>query len=100
MIENAEHVRYKETDRLHAMTVELTKMGVGIREEPDRLVIRGGGLHGARVSGWHDHRIVMALTVAGLVVGDTVIDTAESVKISYPGFFETIKTLGGDITVE
>ncbi len=100
VIENAEHVRYKETDRLHAMTVELTKMGVGIREEPDRLVIRGGGLHGARVSGWHDHRIVMALTVAGLVVGDTVIDTAESVKISYPGFFETIKTLGGDITVE
>ncbi|MCG7848408.1 MAG: 3-phosphoshikimate 1-carboxyvinyltransferase [ANME-2 cluster archaeon] len=100
VIENAEHVRYKETDRLHAMTVELTKMGVDIREEPDRLVIRGGGLHGAKVSGWHDHRIVMALTVAGLVVGDTVIDTAESVKISYPGFFETMKTLGGDITLE
>jgi 3-phosphoshikimate 1-carboxyvinyltransferase len=100
VIENAKHVRYKETDRLHAMTVELTKMGVDIREEPDRLVIRGGGLHGARVSGWHDHRIVMALTVAGLVVGDSVIDTAESVKISYPGFFGTMKTLGGDITLE
>ncbi len=100
VIENAGHVRYKETDRLHAMTVELTKMGVDIREEPDQLVIRGGGLHGAKVSGWHDHRIVMALTVAGLVVGDTVIDTAESVKISYPGFFETMKTLSGDITLK
>ncbi|MBW6518182.1 MAG: 3-phosphoshikimate 1-carboxyvinyltransferase [ANME-2 cluster archaeon] len=100
VITNAQHVRYKETDRLHAMTVELAKMGVAIREEPDRLVIRGGGLHGAQVSGWHDHRIVMALTVAGLVVGDTVIDTAESVKISYPGFFETIKALGGDSTLE
>jgi 3-phosphoshikimate 1-carboxyvinyltransferase len=100
VIENAGHVRYKETDRLHAMTVELTKMGVDITEEPDRLVIRGGGLQGARVSGWHDHRIVMALTVAGMVAGDTVIDTAESVDISYPGFFEAMKSLGGDIRLE
>jgi len=100
VIENAGHVRFKETDRLHAMTVELGKMGVEITEEPDRLVIRGGGLHGARVSGWHDHRIVMALSVAGMVAGDTIIDTAESVDISYPGFFEAMKLLGGDITLE
>lgn len=100
VIENAGHVRFKETDRLHAMTVELAKMGVDITEEPDRLVIRGGGLHGASVSGWHDHRIVMALSVAGMVAGDTVIDTAESVDISYPGFFEAMKLLGGDITLE
>ncbi len=100
VIENAGHVRYKETDRLHAMTVELGKMGVDITEEPDRLVIKGGGLHGARVSGWHDHRIVMALSVAGMVAGDTIIDTAESVDISYPGFFEAMKSLGGDITLE
>jgi 3-phosphoshikimate 1-carboxyvinyltransferase len=100
VIENAQHVRYKETDRLHAMTVELGKMGVDITEEPDRLVIRGGGLHGARVSGWHDHRIVMALTVAGMVAGDTIIDTSESVDISFPGFFEAMKSLGGDITLE
>ena len=100
VIQNAGHVRFKETDRLHAMTVELTKMGVDIIEEPDRLVIRGGGLHGAKVSGWHDHRIVMALTVAGMVVGDTIIDTSESVDISYPDFFEAMKSLGGDITLE
>ncbi|NOR48223.1 MAG: 3-phosphoshikimate 1-carboxyvinyltransferase [Methanosarcinaceae archaeon] len=100
VIENAGHVRYKETDRLHAMTVELGKMGVDLTEEPERLVIRGGGLHGARVSGWHDHRIVMALSVAGMVAGDTIIDTAESVDISYPGFFEAMKSLGGDITLE
>ena len=100
VIENAGHVRFKETDRLHAMTVELGRMGVDITEEPERLVIRGGGLHGARVSGWHDHRIVMALCVAGMVAGDTVIDTAESIDISYPGFFEAMKSLGGDITLE
>ena len=100
VIENAGHVRFKETDRLHAMTVELGKMGVDITEEPERLVIRGGALHGAHVSGWHDHRIVMALSVAGMVAGDTVIDTAESVDISYPGFFEAMRSLGGVITLD
>ena len=68
---NAEHVRHKETDRLHAMAVELSKMGADIRERPDGLEITGGKLHGAKVHGWHDHRIVMALTVAGLVAGET-----------------------------
>ncbi len=94
IIENAEHVRYKETDRLHAMTVELKKMGVEITEEKDRLIIKGGTIHGAAVHGWDDHRIVMALAVAGLVAGDTTIDTTESVSISYPGFFEDLKNIG------
>ncbi len=96
-IENAEHVRYKETDRLHAMTVELKKMGVDITEEKDRLIIRGGALRGAGVHGWDDHRIVMALAVAGMVAGDTTIDTVESVSISYPGFFEDLKGIGAGV---
>lgn len=97
VIENAEHVRYKETDRLHAMTVELKKMGVDITEEKDRLIIRGGKLKGAVVHGWDDHRIVMALAVAGMVAGGTTIDTVESVSISYPGFFEDLKRIGASI---
>lgn len=95
VIGNAEHVRFKETDRLHAMTVELKKMGVDITEEKDRLIIKGGTIKGADVHGWDDHRIVMALAVAGLVAGKTSIDTVESVKISYPGFFDDLKSLGG-----
>ncbi len=94
IIENAEHVRYKETDRLHAMTVELKKMGVDITEEKDRLIIKGGNMKGAQVHGWDDHRIVMALAVAGMVAGDTTIDSIESVSISYPGFFEDLKNIG------
>ncbi|VVB87243.1 3-phosphoshikimate 1-carboxyvinyltransferase [uncultured archaeon] len=97
VIENAEHVRYKETDRLHAMTVELKKMGVDITEEKDRLIIRGGKLKGAEVHGWDDHRIVMALAVAGMVAGGTTIDTVESVSISYPGFFEDLKRIGASV---
>ncbi len=97
VIENAEHVRYKETDRLHAMTMELKKMGVDITEEKDRLIIRGGTLKGAQVHGWDDHRIVMALAVAGTVAGGTTIDTVESVSISYPGFFEDLKKIGAGV---
>jgi len=97
---NAEHVRHKETDRLHAMAVELSKMGADIRERPDGLEITGGRLHGAKVHGWHDHRIVMALTVAGFAAGGTRIDTAEAVDVSYPGFFEQMKGLGARVSVE
>lgn len=98
VIENAGHVRFKETDRLHAMTVELKKMGVDITEEKDRLVIKGGKLKGAEVHGWDDHRIVMALAVAGLAAGKTTIDTVESVGISYPGFFEDLRNIGAIVS--
>ncbi|HUM82086.1 MAG TPA: 3-phosphoshikimate 1-carboxyvinyltransferase, partial [Methanothrix sp.] len=96
---NAEHVRHKETDRLHAMAVELSRMGADIKERPDGLEITGGKLHGAKVHGHHDHRIVMALAVAGLVAGDTEIDTAESVDVSYPGFFAQMKGLGAEVEI-
>lgn len=96
---NAEHVRHKETDRLHAMAVELSRMGADIRERPDGLIIVGGKLHGAKVHGYHDHRIVMALAVAGLVAGGTEIDTVESVDVSYPGFFEQMAGIGAKVQV-
>jgi 3-phosphoshikimate 1-carboxyvinyltransferase len=97
-IENAEHVRYKETDRLHAITVELRKMGVDIEEHQDGLTIKGSKMHGATVEGYDDHRIVMSLAIAALVAdGTTTIDTAESVSISYPGFFDDMKKLGAKV---
>jgi 3-phosphoshikimate 1-carboxyvinyltransferase len=101
VVYNAEHVRHKETDRLHAMAVELSKMGADIKERPDGLEIVGGSgkLHGAFVHGYHDHRIVMALTVAGFVAGGTRIDTAESVDVSYPGFFQAMKSLGANVSM-
>ena len=97
-IVNAAHVRYKETDRLHAMATELKKMDVDITEEPDGLLIKGGKLKGAQVEGYDDHRIVMALAVAGLMAsGTTTITTAEAVDISYPAFFNDLKRLGARV---
>jgi 3-phosphoshikimate 1-carboxyvinyltransferase len=97
VIENCEHVRYKETDRVSAMAAELGKMGASVTEEQDRLTIHGGesDLVGARVDGRGDHRIVMSLAVAGLVAdGDTVIEGGEHVDVSFPNFFDAMASLG------
>ncbi|WNY29344.1 3-phosphoshikimate 1-carboxyvinyltransferase [Methanimicrococcus stummii] len=97
-ITNAEHVRFKETDRLKAMTEELTKVGAVIEETDYGLFISGekskNKMKGAPVCGHHDHRIVMSLFIAGMVIGGVTVDTAESVQISYPGFFEDMKKVG------
>jgi 3-phosphoshikimate 1-carboxyvinyltransferase len=54
-------------------------------------------LRGAMLTGYHDHRIVMALALAGLSAGETRIDTAETVDVSYPGFFEEMQKLGARV---
>jgi 3-phosphoshikimate 1-carboxyvinyltransferase len=97
---NVEQARIKETDRIAVMVEELTKMGIETRELPDGMVVHGGTLKGARVSGQHDHRVVMALAIAGMnAEGTTEVDTAESADITYPGFVEDFRRLGADITV-
>lgn len=99
-IVNCEHVRYKETDRVSAMTEELGKMGAELTEEHDTLTVHGGDseLHGADVDGRGDHRIAMALAVAGLVAGGTTtISEAEHVDVSFPNFWETFESLGAAV---
>ncbi len=94
---NAERLRIKESDRLAAMTSELKKLGAYIEETPDGLIIDGvKTLMAAKVEGWNDHRIVMALTVAGIkTFGSIRIEGAEAIKKSYPGFFDDVRSLGG-----
>jgi 3-phosphoshikimate 1-carboxyvinyltransferase len=84
---NVKQARFKECDRIQAIATELRKMGADIEELEDGLVIKQSKLKGAKVHGYHDHRMVMALTLAGMAVeGETFIDTAESTKVTYPTF--------------
>jgi 3-phosphoshikimate 1-carboxyvinyltransferase len=93
---NVSHARLKESDRISVMCTELKKMGADIEELEDGLVIRQSQLKGSNVKGHDDHRVVMALAVAGLnSEGETVIDSAEAINVTYPGFVETIKKCGG-----
>lgn len=101
ILKNVGHARIKETDRITAMANELTKMGVRLEERKDGLVIYGSTLKGTNVNGYNDHRIVMSLSVAGLVAeGETSIEAAEVVNITFPNFFEKLKKLGGNVDLE
>jgi len=90
--------RLKETDRTRSIKEELTKMGGKFEERPDSLTIYHSELKGANIDGRHDHRIVMATAVAGLIAkGRTLIDHAEYAKVSFPTFYEVMKGLGAHI---
>ncbi|MDR3238038.1 MAG: 3-phosphoshikimate 1-carboxyvinyltransferase [Spirochaetia bacterium] len=100
---NVPQARLKETDRISVMCAELSKLGADIQELPDGLVIKGksSGLSGGRVNGHYDHRVVMALAVGGLACeGGLEVDTAEASAITFPDFFDLMKTAGADITKE
>jgi 3-phosphoshikimate 1-carboxyvinyltransferase len=96
---NVAQARVKETDRIKVMCSELGKMGADIKEKPDGLVISKSSLKGALLNGHSDHRVVMALSVAGLMAeGETVIDTAEAVSVTFPDFLNLMKSINADIT--
>lgn len=95
---NVAQARFKECDRIKAMATELKKMGADITELDDGLIIHESSLKGTCVHGYHDHRMVMALALAGMgAEGETLIDTAESFKITYPGFVKDFKHIQANI---
>ena len=98
---NVPQARLKETDRIAVMASELTRMGAQVEELEDGLVIQGGKLSGAELSGHDDHRVVMALAVAGLAAeGETVIDTAESAAVTFPNFVELMTSVGANMRTD
>ncbi len=96
VISGAEELRVKETDRISAMTGELSKLGADIRETQDGMIINGTGeLYGARCESRGDHRVAMSLAVAATRArGETVIGDAGCVSISFPEFFPLFDALG------
>ncbi len=88
VIRQAGELRVKETDRIAAIAHNLRTMGAQVGELNDGLEISGPApLHGAQVASFGDHRIAMAFAIAGLFAeGETVIQDAECIRESYPGF--------------
>ncbi|PSB41096.1 3-phosphoshikimate 1-carboxyvinyltransferase, partial [Chamaesiphon polymorphus] len=95
IIKDAAELRVKESDRLQVMAAALTKMGANITELPDGLEITGGGsLIGAELDSFTDHRIAMSLAIASVIAkGQTTIARAEAASISYPTFFDSLRSI-------
>jgi 3-phosphoshikimate 1-carboxyvinyltransferase len=96
----AHELRVKESDRIAAMAAALEVCGVSVEEFDDGLAITGSGGDpipgGATIASLLDHRIAMAMTVAGLVARRPItIDDVAPVATSYPVFFETLDHLAG-----
>ncbi|AVX30823.1 3-phosphoshikimate 1-carboxyvinyltransferase [Carboxydocella thermautotrophica] len=99
IIRDAAELRVKESDRLAAISRELSKLGATIEEMPDGLIIEGGAkLVGARVESYHDHRMAMTLLIAGLVAhGTTTVSGCEAIPVSYPDFVSSLQRLGANL---
>jgi len=98
---NVPQARSKETDRIKCMAEELTKMGAGVEELPDGLVVHHSKLSAARLDGRSDHRIVMALSLAAMGLDrPCTIETAEAIKGTFPEFVDLMQTLGGNMEIK
>ncbi len=95
-VKDASELRIKETDRIRTVVENLRRMGIAAEELPDGLVVPGRQkFHAARIDSFGDHRIAMAFAVAALRAdGESTIQGAEAVSISFPEFWETLARLG------
>jgi len=95
VIRDAEELKVKECDRIHAMVNNLNKIGAHVDETPDGMIIYGKNtLKGGSIKSYNDHRIAMALAIAGIVSEEGVeIDNPKCVDISFPGFFHILNRM-------
>ncbi len=98
-VRDAAELRVKEVDRITALAGELAKMSVDMVERPDGFTLHGPKRpFSAEVDSHDDHRLGMALAVMGLVTyGETLIHDALCIHDSFPGFVETMQSLGANM---
>ncbi len=95
VIRDAQELKVKESNRIDLMVKNLSAMGADITATEDGMIIHGGSpLHGASIDSARDHRIAMSFTIAaGLADGETVISDRDCTAISYPSFYEDLRSL-------
>jgi 3-phosphoshikimate 1-carboxyvinyltransferase len=99
VVRDAAELRVKETDRIATIVDTLASMGAHIQARADGFIIEGPTpLFGHPVESYHDHRLGMALAVAGLVAeGETALHGAECIADSFPGFEDVLRDLGAAV---
>lgn len=99
-VRDAAELRVKETDRIATTVEELRRLGAEIEPLADGFIVRGPTrLRGTVVHSHGDHRLAMALTVAGLIAqGETTVQDTDCIADSFPGFESLLVRLGGQIS--
>jgi 3-phosphoshikimate 1-carboxyvinyltransferase len=93
VIQGISNLRIKETDRISALSNELSRLGAGVEAGEDYLVIRPGNYSGAEIETYNDHRMAMSFAVAGLNIPGVRIKNPKCVEKSYPDFFQHFANL-------
>ncbi|MBA2268545.1 MAG: 3-phosphoshikimate 1-carboxyvinyltransferase [Nitrosopumilus sp.] len=97
-ITGVSHARYKETDRVSNISSQLIKFGAQIKEDNDSITILPPvELRSAVIKSFDDHRLFMAFTIAGLSTEHSIIDSADSVDVSFPNFVGELRGIGAQI---
>lgn len=99
VVQDAQELRVKETDRIQVVTSHLRKMGADIEEKTDGFVIKGKTeLHSCQADAFLDHRIGMMVAIAALLVktGEMILNGEEAIQTSYPQFFKDLESLQHD----
>jgi 3-phosphoshikimate 1-carboxyvinyltransferase len=95
IIKDAAELKFKESNRIEAISTELKKMGAAVTSTDDGLIIEGEQtLYGAKLETYNDHRIAMSLAIAALAAhSSSVILDDECIDISFPNFTNLLNTL-------
>lgn len=95
VIRNIGHIRFQETDRVHAIITELTRMGIACEEAPecDGIRIRPGTVKACAVETYEDHRMAMAFSLVGLKTGKITIMNPECCRKTFENYFELLEGL-------
>ena len=97
-------LRFKESDRISAVSDGLMRSGVSVSEKQDKLIIFGKGNQkikgGSTIDASNDHRIAMSFAILGSITEKSVeIRGASSIKTSFPNFIDLMNSLGLDISI-
>ena len=90
---NIKHLREKECDRIDALSSQLMKMGIKVKQGDDYIEITGGSPKGARIETFNDHRIAMAFSIAGLKISGMEIENEACVEKSFPNYWDIFENL-------
>ena len=97
---NVKHARYKETDRIAIICNELKKIGVVVTEKEDGMILKKGDLiNGVELHAHEDHRLFMAFSIVGMLIGDCTVTDPDSASVSYPDFISDMQNCGARMLV-